>query len=80
MKAHREAGAAGKGGSLSAAGVLWAVLVLAALWWAWNVYVWLTSTFDSDEGGVRLVMLASMAAMFGGALAMPPTFSSGSSI
>jgi hypothetical protein len=25
----------------------------AALWWAWAVYAWLTSTTDVDEGGVR---------------------------
>ncbi len=39
------------------------MLVLAALWWAWGVYAWLTSATDVDEGGVRLAMLASMAAM-----------------
>ncbi|MDQ3896834.1 MAG: low temperature requirement protein A [Actinomycetota bacterium] len=55
-------------------GVLRAMLVLAALWWAWNVYAWLTSTMDVDEGGVRLAMLASMAAMFGVALAVPGAF------
>lgn len=55
-------------------GVLRAMLVLAALWWAWNVYAWLTSTTDVDEGGVRLAMLASMAAMFGVALAVPGAF------
>ncbi len=55
-------------------GLLRAMLVLAALWWAWNVYAWLTSTMDVDEGGVRLVMLASMAAMFGVALAVPGAF------
>jgi low temperature requirement protein LtrA len=50
-------------------GVLRGMLVLAALWWAWSVYAWLTSAIDVDEGGVRLVMLAAMAAMFGAALA-----------
>jgi hypothetical protein len=50
------------------------MLVLAALWWAWSVYAWLTSAIDVDEGGVRLVMLASMGAMFGVALAVPGTF------
>ncbi len=50
------------------------MLVLATLWWAWNVYAWLTSTMDVDEGGVRLGMLASMAAMFGVALAVPGAF------
>jgi low temperature requirement protein LtrA len=55
-------------------GVFRGMLVLAALWWAWSVYAWLTSAMDVDEGGVRLVMLASMAAMFGVALAVPGAF------
>jgi low temperature requirement protein LtrA len=55
-------------------GVLRGMLVLAALWWAWNVYAWLTSTLDVDEGGVRLAMLASMGAMFFVALAVPGAF------
>jgi low temperature requirement protein LtrA len=50
------------------------MLVLAALWWAWSVYAWLSSAMDVDEGGVRLVMLASMGAMFGVALAVPGAF------
>jgi low temperature requirement protein LtrA len=55
-------------------GVLRGMLVLAALWWAWTAYAWLTSATDVDEGGVRLVMLASMGAMFGVALAVPGAF------
>ncbi|MGH3129131.1 MAG: low temperature requirement protein A [Gaiellaceae bacterium] len=55
-------------------GVFRGMLVLAALWWAWTAYAWLTSTLDVDEGGVRLVMLGSMAAMFGVALAVPGAF------
>jgi low temperature requirement protein LtrA len=55
-------------------GVLRGMLVLAALWWAWTVYAWLTSATDVDEGGVRLVMLGSMGAMFGVALAVPGAF------
>ena len=50
------------------------MLVLAALWWAWTAYAWLTSAMDVDEGGVRLAMLASMVAMFGVALAVPGAF------
>jgi low temperature requirement protein LtrA len=50
------------------------MLVLAALWWAWGVYAWLTSAMDVDEGGVRLAMLAAMGAMFGVALAVPGAF------
>jgi low temperature requirement protein LtrA len=55
-------------------GALRGMLVLAALWWAWSAYAWLTSALDVDEGGVRLVMLASFAAMFGVALAVPGAF------
>ena len=55
-------------------GVLHGMLVLAALWWAWDVFAWLTSAMDVDEGAVRLAMLAAMAAMFGVALAVPGAF------
>ncbi|MGH3017584.1 MAG: low temperature requirement protein A [Gaiellaceae bacterium] len=55
-------------------GVFRGMLALAALWWAWSVYAWLTSAMDVDEGGVRLAILASMAAMFGVALAVPGAF------
>ena len=55
-------------------GVLRGMLVLAALWWAWTVYAWLTSAIDVDEGGVRLTMLASMGAMLIAALAVPGAF------
>jgi low temperature requirement protein LtrA len=55
-------------------GVLRGMLVLAALWWAWSVYAWLTSAMDVDEGGVRLAMLAALGAMFGVALAVPGAF------
>jgi low temperature requirement protein LtrA len=55
-------------------GVLRGMLVLAALWWAWTAYAWLTSTMDVDEGGVRLAMLASMCALLFAALAVPGVF------
>ncbi len=55
-------------------GVLRGMLVLAALWWAWSVFAWLTSALDVDEGGVRLTMLASIGAMLFVALAVPGAF------
>jgi low temperature requirement protein LtrA len=55
-------------------GVLRGMLVLAALWWAWSAYAWLTSATDVDEGGVRLTMLAAMGAMLIAALAVPGAF------
>ena len=55
-------------------GVLRGMLILAALWWAWVAYAWLTSATDVDEGGVRLTMLGSMGAMLIVALAVPGAF------
>jgi low temperature requirement protein LtrA len=55
-------------------GMLHGMLVLAALWWTWEVYAWLTSSTDVDEGGVRLLMLASMGAMLFVGLAVPGAF------
>jgi low temperature requirement protein LtrA len=55
-------------------GVLRGMLVLAALWWAWSVYAWLSSALDVDEGGVRLTILAATAAMLIAALAVPGAF------
>ena len=50
------------------------LLVLGALWWAWAGYAWLTNTLDPEEGGVRLAMLAAMAAMLIVSLAVPEAF------
>jgi low temperature requirement protein LtrA len=55
-------------------GLLRGLLILAALWWAWTGYSWLTSTIDVDEGGVRLAMLAATTTMLGVALAVPDAF------
>ena len=50
------------------------MLVLAALWWAWGAYAWLTNYINADEGRERLLMLGSMAAMLVAALAVPHAF------
>jgi low temperature requirement protein LtrA len=50
------------------------VLMLAALWWAWVAYAWLTNTIDPDEGAVRIAMFAAMAAMLVASLAVPGAF------
>jgi low temperature requirement protein LtrA len=55
-------------------GLLRGLLVLAAVWWIWAGYAWLTSAIDVDEGGVRLAMLASIGAMLFVALAVPGAF------
>src|SRR3954463_8731573 len=56
-------------------GLLRGMLVLAAIWWAWNSFAWLTSAENIDEGGVRLAILGTTALMLGVALAVPRAFS-----
>ena len=48
--------------------------ILAALWWAWEAYVWLGNTAGSDEGAVRVVLLSAMGAMLVASLAVPRAF------
>jgi low temperature requirement protein LtrA len=50
------------------------MLVLAALWWAWTGYAWLTNTLEPEEGQVRAGMFGAMAAMLVVALAVPEAF------
>jgi low temperature requirement protein LtrA len=50
------------------------LLVLGVLWWAWVGYAWLTSVIDPEEGAVRLVMFAAMAAMLIVSLCVPEAF------
>jgi low temperature requirement protein LtrA len=50
------------------------LLILAALWWAWAGYAWLTNTVDPGEGAVTGAMLVAMGAMFVAALAVPDAF------
>jgi low temperature requirement protein LtrA len=50
------------------------ILVLGVLWWSWVGYAWLTSVVDPEEGTVRLVMFAAMAALLVAALCVPQAF------
>jgi low temperature requirement protein LtrA len=50
------------------------VLVLALLWWSWVAYAWLTSVLNPEEGAVRLVMFAAMAALLNVALSIPEAY------
>ncbi len=50
------------------------LLVLAALWWAWTGYAWLTNALEPEEGPVRAGMFAAMAALLVVALAVPRAF------
>jgi low temperature requirement protein LtrA len=58
------------------AGVGKAMLILAALWWTWGAYAWLTNEIDPDEGSARLAVFAAMGAMFIAALSVPQAFGS----
>jgi low temperature requirement protein LtrA len=55
-------------------GMLKGLLVLGMLWWSWVGYAWLTSVLDPEEGTVRLVMFAAMAAFLVAALCVPGAF------
>jgi low temperature requirement protein LtrA len=50
------------------------LLVLGVLWWSWGGYAWLTSVVNPEEGAVRLVMFAAMAAFLVAALCVPEAF------
>ena len=55
-------------------GIAKGLLILALLWWTWVGYAWLTSVVDPEEGAVRLVMFAAMAAVLVIALCVPEAF------
>ena len=50
------------------------MLILAALWWAWAAYAWLTNYVAAEEDRERLLILAVMAAFLVAALAVPRAF------
>jgi low temperature requirement protein LtrA len=50
------------------------MLVLAALWWAWGAYAWLTNYIAAEEDVERLLMVAVMGAFLITALAVPEAF------
>jgi low temperature requirement protein LtrA len=58
----------------NARGLIEGLLVLGMLWWSWVGYAWLTSVVDPEEGTVRLVMFAAMAAFLVAALCVPGAF------
>jgi low temperature requirement protein LtrA len=47
------------------------MLVLAALWWAWGAYAWLTNYIPAEEDKERLLIFAVMGAFLVTALAAP---------
>ena len=50
------------------------VLVLAALWWVWTAYAWLTNVLDPEEATVGAALLVALIGMFVAALAVPGVF------
>ncbi len=50
------------------------VLILGIMWWSWVGYAWLTSVVDPEEGAVRFVIFAAMAAFLVAALCVPEAF------
>jgi low temperature requirement protein LtrA len=50
------------------------MLILAALWWAWGAYAWLTNYIAAEEDRERLLMFAVMGAFLVAALAVPKAF------
>jgi low temperature requirement protein LtrA len=50
------------------------MLVLAALWWAWGAYAWLTNYIAAEEDRERLLVFAVMGAFLVAALAVPEAF------
>ncbi len=57
-------------------GLAQGLLVLGVVWWAWTGYAWLTSVIDPEEGAVRLVIFAAMAALLIVSLCVPEAFGS----
>ena len=55
-------------------GVGHGLLVLAALWWAWTGYAWLTNILEPEEGVVRAGVFGAMIAMLVAAIAVPSAF------
>jgi low temperature requirement protein LtrA len=50
------------------------LLVLAAIWWAWAAYSWLTNEVDCRQRLVRIVIFTSMVCMLLASLAIPGAF------
>lgn len=58
----------------TASGVLQGLALLAALWWAWVAYAWLTNSYDAETSAVKVALLAVMGAAFVASLAVPQAF------
>jgi low temperature requirement protein LtrA len=54
--------------------LLEALAILMVLWFAWSGYAWLGNTAGSDEGAIRVVLLAAMGPLLVASLAVPHAF------
>ena len=61
-------------GDPTSGGLARGMLVLAAVWWAWAAYAWLTNEVDPDRADVRVATFTAMVAMLCASLALPEAF------
>jgi low temperature requirement protein LtrA len=54
--------------------LLGALAILMVLWFAWTGYAWLGNTAGTDEGAIRVVLLAAMVPLIFASLAVPHAF------
>jgi low temperature requirement protein LtrA len=54
--------------------LLEALAILMVLWFAWTGYAWLGNTAGTDEGAIRVVLLAAMGPLLIASLAVPHAF------
>jgi low temperature requirement protein LtrA len=59
---------------LTLAGLGRGCMIVAALWWAWAAYSWLTNTLYAEDPVPRVTVLAAMGAMLLVSLAVPEAF------
>src|SRR5262249_37408593 len=52
-------------------GLVEAIAILMALWFAWSGYAWLGNTAGTDEGAIRVVLLAAMGPLLIVSLSVP---------
>jgi low temperature requirement protein LtrA len=62
-------------GGLTGFGVLQALVLLAAVWWAWNYTAWATNWIDPNQRAVQALLVVLMFASLALAAAIPHAFS-----
>jgi low temperature requirement protein LtrA len=60
--------------------LLEALAILMVLWFAWSGYAWLGNTAGTDEGAIRIVLLAAMGPLLVASLAVPHAFGKDASV